>query len=306
MGTTPVTFVAGATGMLGSRIVGSLLRRGARVRALVRPQALGEQNPAVRRLAGRGVEFVEGDLLDPVDRLARMLEGVEVVICAVQGGSGVVTGGQVNLIRAAEKAGVPRMIPSDFAVDLHRLDYGDNVFLDHRKKADEAFAGSSVRPTSVLNGAFFEVMTQPFIEMVDWDAGTFSYWGDGDQPCDFTTVVDTAEYTAAAALDHSAAGRPVRVAGDVVSMKEFHQALESGAGRRLEIQPLGSADDLWAEIQRRKAAAQSPVEYVALQYVWAMISGKAKLDPLDNGRYPDIHPTGAEEFVRRTMERPVA
>jgi uncharacterized protein YbjT (DUF2867 family) len=289
--------------MLGSQITGSLLRRDAHVRALVRPETLSGQKAAVETLADRGAEVIEGDLLDPTDRLARTLEGVEVVISAVQGGADVVTDGQVNLIRAAEKAGVPRMIPSDFGVDLHRLDYGDNVFLDHRKKASEAFTGSGVRPTSLLNGAFFEVMTQPFIEMVDWEAGTFSYWGDGDQPCDFTTVADTAEYTAAAALDRSVTGRAVRVAGDVLSMKEFHQALERGSGRRLKVRHQGGAEDLRAQIQRRKATAQSPVEYVALQYVWAMVTGKAKLDPLDNSRYPDIHPIGAEEFVRRTVGR---
>lgn len=289
--------VVGATGALGSKIVGSLRRRGARIRALVRPET--NHTDVVRTLADGGVEIVEGNILDAVDGLARTLEDVDVVISAVQGGEDVVTHGQVNLIRAAENAGVPRMIPSDFAVDLFRLDHGDNVFLDHRRKADEAFEGSSVKPTSILNGAFIEVMTAPFIEMVDWNNGTFSYWGDGDQPCDFSTVIDTAEYTAAAALDPAVAGRPVRVAGDVLTMKEFHAALERGSGRQLELRRLGGVDDLWAEIQRRKAAAQSPVEYVALQYLWAMVSGKAKLDPLDNAHYGDIRPTGVEEFARR-------
>jgi hypothetical protein len=83
------------------------------------------------------------------------------------------------------------------------LNYGDNVFLDHRKKADEAFEGSGVQATSILNGAFVEVMPAPFLEIVDWDNGIFSYWGDGDRPCDFTTMADTAEYTAAAALDRA-------------------------------------------------------------------------------------------------------
>ncbi|MBO2447907.1 NmrA family NAD(P)-binding protein [Actinomadura barringtoniae] len=221
------------------------------------------------------------------------------MISAVQGGPDVVVDGQVNLLRAAEKAGVPRMIPSDFAIDLFKLDYGDNVFLDHRKKADEAFEGSPVKQTSILNGAFLEVMTAPFIEMIDWEAGTFDYWGDGDQPCDFTTVPDTAAYTAAAALDPSTAARNLQVAGDVVTMKEFHAAMQRGSGRSLELRRKGDVDDLHAEIQRRKAAGNPVTGYVALQYVWAMVSGKAKLDSLDNTRYPTITPTSAADFARR-------
>jgi nucleoside-diphosphate-sugar epimerase len=290
-------FLAGATGMLGSKIAEDLRRHGALVRALVRPQT--SRGDAARALAGRGVEIVEGSVLDSVERLARVVEDSEVIISAVQGGDEVVTQGQVNLLRAAEKAGVPRMIPSDFAIDLFRLDYGDNVFLDHRKKADEAFGDSHVQPTSVLVGAFIEVMTAPFIEMIDWDRGTFSYWGDGDQPCDFTTVADTAAYTAAVALDPGTAGRPVRVAGDVLSMKEFHAAVERGSGHRLELRNQGSVEDLAAEIRRRKAVSASPTGYVALQYAWAMVSGKAKLDPLDNARYPRVRPTGVAEFARQ-------
>jgi nucleoside-diphosphate-sugar epimerase len=290
-------FLAGATGMLGSKIAQDLRRHGALVRALVRPET--GRGDTARALASQGVEIVEGSVLDPVERLARAVEGTEVIISAVQGGDEVVTQGQVNLLRAAEQAGVPRMIPSDFAIDLFRLDYGDNVFLDHRKKADEAFGGSPVRATSVLVGAFLEVMTAPFIEMIDWDRGTFSYWGDGDQPCDFTTVADTAAYTAAVALDPGTAGRPVRVAGDVLTMKEFHAAVERGSGHRLEHRNLGGVDDLAAEIQRRKGVSASPAGYVALQYVWAMVSGKAKLDPLDNARYPGIRPTAVAEFARQ-------
>ncbi|WP_020421529.1 NmrA family NAD(P)-binding protein [Amycolatopsis sp. ATCC 39116] len=289
-------FVAGATGMLGGAIVDSLLRRDVRVRALVRPSSKRE---TVDALADKGVVIAEGSLTEGPERLARSLEGADVAISALQGGEDVVVDGQTALLRAAEKAGVPRLIPSDFAVDLFRLDDGDNVFLDHRRRAHQAFDGTHVQVTSVLNGAFTEVMTAPFLEIVDWDNDTFAYWGDGDQPCDFTTVADTAEYTAEAALDPAVAGRPVRVAGDVLTMKEFHDALQRGSGRRLELRVRGDVDELEAEIRRRRAVATGPADFVALQYVWAMVTGKAKLDPLDNDRYPAVRPTGVAEFARR-------
>lgn len=290
-------FVAGATGNLGSQIVARLLREGVRVRALVRPET--SRGASARSLSGQGAEIIEGSLADPAGRLARAMKGAEVVISAVQGGEDVIVQGQANLLKAAETAGVPRLIPSDFAIDLFRLDPGDNVFLDLRRTAHESFAGSPVQVTSVLNGAFAEVMTAPFLELVNWDDGTFGYWGDGDQPCDFTTVTDTAAYTVAAALDPAAAGRPIRVAGDVLTMKEFCAALERGTGRRLRSWQRGTVEDLAAEIKHRRATAADPAEYVALQYTWAMVSGKAKLDPLDNDRYPAIRPNSVAQFAQQ-------
>lgn len=295
--------VAGATGMLGSQIVEQLLARGATVRALVRPGSPADRRSRLSAFEGDQLTIVAADLHDPVDRLARALDGADVVVSAVQGGADVVTDGQINLLRAAERASVGRMVPSDFAVDLHRLDEGDNVFLDHRRHADAAFATSSVRPVHVLTGAFMEVMLAPFMEIVDLDAGTFSYWGDGDQPMDLTSVADTAAYAAAAALDPGLAGRTFRAAGTVVDMHGLRDAMQAAFDRPLEARRLGSADDLRAEIARRKAASPDPTTYVALQYQWAMITGKAKLEPLENDRFPDVRPTDLASFLRTAAGR---
>jgi uncharacterized protein YbjT (DUF2867 family) len=290
-------FVAGATGNLGSKIVIQLVDRGVTVRVLVR-EGKADGGDALRHLVDAGaVDVVVGELSDDVATLAGHLEGVDVVISAVQGGADVIIDGQTNLLRAAEAAGVTRMIPSDFSADLHRLDYGDNLFLDMRKKADEAFAGSTVKPTFVLNGGFMEVMLAPFMGIVDLEHGTFSYWGDGEQALDFTSIPDAAAYAAAAALDESAAGRTVSVAGSVLTMTQLHSEVEQATGRRLEIRELGTVDDLRAEIERRKQTATNPYEFVSLQYQWAMVTGKAKLQNLNNADYPDIIPTTVAEFL---------
>jgi len=64
--------VTGATGFVGANLVRELLAAGATVRALVRP------NGNRRALDGLGVEFAEGDLLDPAS-LARAVRGVPTV-----------------------------------------------------------------------------------------------------------------------------------------------------------------------------------------------------------------------------------
>ena len=294
---SPTVLVAGGTGNLGSKIVAELVDRGASVRALVRP-GNADGGAALRDLVAAGkVTLVVGDLNDDAAVLARYLDGVDVIVSAVQGGPEVIVDGQLNLLRAAEEAGVTRMIPSDFCADLHRLDYGDNLFLDMRKRADEAFTGSTVRPTFVLNGGFMEVMLAPFMGIVDLEADRFSYWGDGEQPMDFTAIPDAAAYAAAAALDDAAAGRTISVAGAVLTMKQLHAEVQKATGHTLELRALGTVDDLEAEIERLKTTAKNPYEYVSLQYQWAMVTGKAKLRDLNNDDYPDITPITINQFL---------
>lgn len=289
--------VAGATGALGSLITAGFLERGETVRALVRPGADGAKRDTLDALRAKGLVVVEGDITEPVPELAAALDGVKIVVSAIQGGPDLVVGGQLNLLRAAEKAGVERFVPSDFAIDMTKLDADDNVVIDWRRQAAAAFEGSSLDVLSVLNGAFVEVMTG-FMDLVDWDTKTLSHWGDPDQPMDLTTIRDTAAYTVAAALDQDLTGGTVRFAGEVLSVRQFHAALERGRGERLTLRTLGTSDELLAEIGRRAKLTQNPFEYAALQYQWCMVTGKAKFDSLDNDRYPWIEPTTVEEFVR--------
>ncbi|MGH8612694.1 MAG: NmrA family NAD(P)-binding protein [Gammaproteobacteria bacterium] len=301
-GKQPVAFVVGATGMLGARIVECVLQRGARVRALVRPSTAKDRRGPLDALAATNgnLEIVQGDVLDPLDHLARAVEGAEVIISAVKGGPDVVVDGQSNLVRAAEKAGVPRMVPAAFGYDLQRLDYGDNFLYDLQKKAAEAFVGSAVKLSYLVCGAWPEMVIQPIVQVVDFEQGTFSYWGDGDQPCDFTSVLDTAEFAAAVALDPEV-GHTVRVAGEVLTMRQLHQAVERGSGQALKLRCLGTVDELKAEIVRRKAADPNPFTYVALQFACVAATGKAKAHSLDNDRYPGIRPRKVEDAVRATL-----
>ncbi|MFD0392133.1 NmrA family NAD(P)-binding protein [Streptomyces nogalater] len=166
----------GATGLLGGRITTALLDQGAPVRALVRPGTDGDRRAALAALEARGLELVEGDITDPVEKLAAAIGDATTVVSAVQGGPDVIVDGQVNLVRAAERAGARRFVPSDFAIDITKLEDGDNFMIDWRRQAAAAYGDTSLEVLSVLNGAFYEVMIG-FMGIVDWEAGTVSHWG---------------------------------------------------------------------------------------------------------------------------------
>lgn len=274
--------LVGATGNLGRLIAHELIGQGAQVRALVRPGKAGG--------LAAGVEAVEGDLLNP-DDVSRAVEGVEVVVSSVGNSFEQTVTGQLNLVRASAAAGVRRFIPSDFSVDYRKLNKGDNANLDMRFPVLEALRASGMQPTSVLNGAFMEVLFADFFPAFDYGERIARIWGDGHQPMDLTTMEDTARYTARVAVDREFQEDALRVAGTVASMRELAALLG------LKPVEMGSVDDLKSLIEEKKRVAQNPWEFIALQYLWAMVSGKGKLDELDNGRYPEIVPTGAAAFL---------
>lgn len=107
--------ITGATGYIGQHIVQRLAGQGERPRCLVRnPQKVHQLFP------GADLEIVQGDTTDPTS-LSEAVRGVDTIVHAAfmtadrKEGPGnryeeTNVGGTVNLIRAAEAAGVRRMI----------------------------------------------------------------------------------------------------------------------------------------------------------------------------------------------------
>jgi nucleoside-diphosphate-sugar epimerase len=303
MSERPTVLVAGVTGMMGHKITSSLLDRNeARVRAIVRPGGYtGDKQQQIDILRDRGVEMVEADLKRP-DTLPAACAGADVVVSAVQGLREIIVDGQTNLLQAAESVGVKRLIPSDFGVDLFKLEPGENRNMDLRREFSQRLDESSVAGTSILIGSFTEMLAMGFPPL-DTETGTFDVWGDGEQPMDFTTTDDTAVYTAAAALDNEAP-RVLRFAGDSVTLHDLQAIFEKTLDRTLEQRDAGTVEDLAREIERAKQENPGGEDEIfpgwqGLQYLHNMVSGRGKLWPLDNARYPDVQPTGVREFLTR-------
>ena len=295
--------IVGAAGWLGHLIASALIDGGkAEVRAMVRATGSGtDRATRIEKLRSRGVTVVRGDLDNPAS-LAKACENIDVVVSAVQGGPDVIVEGQGRLLAAAEAAGVRRMIPSDFSADLSRLDLEDNYNLGLRKKFDESFITSSVAPTSVYCGGFLDVVLSPRFPTIDWEKGVLRFWGDGNQPLDYTAITDVALYTAAVATDHDMTNKPLSVAGNTLTADELRRELETVSGRKLQGQSLGTLDQLRSLIEEKKRTATNPWEWISLQYAWVGASGKGKLLRLDNSRYPEIKPVSVLEFVRRNLK----
>ncbi len=110
--TDRLNLVTGATGLLGSHVAEQLVRRGERVRALVRPGS------DTAFLQGLGVELFRGDLLDP-GSLRQAVAGTSIVYhCAARVGDwgswkqfrAEVIDTTANLVAACRAAAVERLL----------------------------------------------------------------------------------------------------------------------------------------------------------------------------------------------------
>jgi uncharacterized protein YbjT (DUF2867 family) len=279
--------VAGATGNLGGRIASALLERGADVRALARASTASDK---IAKLEQRGVQVTRADMSNPSE-LAAACAGTSCVVSALLGLRDVLVDAQSALVDAAAAAGVPRFIPSDYSIDFTKLPAGENRNLDLHRDFREHLERTPIASTSILNGAFTELLTYG-TPLLDRKSKRVTYWGDADQRMDFTTMDDTAKFTAAAALD-PLPPKILRVAGDQISARELASVAGEVDKPQYELTRAGSLDDLAALIKRERAAApESESEnfprWQGLQYMHNMFSGRAKLEALSNDRYPDL------------------
>lgn len=260
-----------------------LLQHDTRVRVLTRPSSAAAQSG-----------FADDDRIDVVtaaytDRpaLVAALAGVDVVVSAVSGTRAVIVDAQRALLGAAVEAGVPRFIPSDYAADYRSITPGSNRNFELRREFAAALDAAPIRATSVLNGAFTDMLTGQ-APMILFDRRRVLYWSSADQVLDFTTKDDVARVTALVALDADAP-RVVEVAGDRVTARSIADTMSRLTGTPFRLQWAGTTGTLsaMARVGRRlsKDDAEPFPAWQGMQYFVSMFSGEAELHHVDDDRY---------------------
>ncbi len=287
--------VAGATGNLGKRIVKSLATNGAKVVALAR---VGTDAEKLKELSDLGAEAVTINLND-VAALSRALEGSSCVVSALQGLRDVIVGTQSVLLDAALMAGVPRFIPSDFSTDFTKLTPGENRNFDLRREFHDRLDTAAIAATSIFNGAFADILHYD-LPLLNTKTKTVGYWDSPDLPVDFTTMDDTAAYTAAAAQDANTP-RALRIASFQVSPNDLLRFTAERSAAPYKLVRLGSLEELRESNKRERAAhpegeSDLYASWQQGQYLQSMFS--AHHESPDNGRYPDLTWTPLEAVIQ--------
>ena len=223
--------VVGATGFLGGQVVDELLKRGKKVRALVRPKS------NATKLEAKGVEIARGDMLDAASLIAAMT-GVSAVISTAAGytrndknAKAIDTFGNSNLAVAAKHAGVPRFV----LISIVTSDQTPQIpHFWNKKLAEDKFEELGVPFVALRPGAFFDQAVgmggDPFAK------GRFVWLGSKDARLTFVLASDVAAYLAEAVDADIVEGERIDIGWSrPVSMHEAAGVAGRRAGKEIKV-----------------------------------------------------------------------
>ncbi len=250
-----MVLVAGSTGLLGNEICQQLRQQQTPVRALVRSTSDAAK---VAHLQSLGCEIAVGDLKDPAS-LAEACRGVEAVISTAsstfsrQEGDSIKTvdrKGQINLVNAAQAAGVRQFILISFP-DI--ADY-PSPLNKAKRKVERRLRKSGMNYVSLQANYFMEVWLSPALGF-DFANRSARIYGDGNSPTSLVSYKDVAK-AAVACLDHpTVKNRLIPLGGPApLTQREVVRIFEKVAGADFAIEQIPQAG-----LEQQFAGAEDPM-----------------------------------------------
>jgi NAD(P)-dependent dehydrogenase (short-subunit alcohol dehydrogenase family) len=275
--------VAGATGNLGMRICRELIHRKVVVRAIVRETSEPKKIEALEQL---GVDIFIVDQTNEQE-LIGACSNVSCVVSALAGLEEVIIKTQSLVLKAAIAAKVPRFIPSDYSSDFTAMPFGENRNFDLRKEFHTILDQSPILATSIFNGAFSYILRYNTPLFNTKQQTIACYTGKADWKIDFTTMDDTAAFTAMAAIDDNAP-RYLRIASFTVTPNELVALSEKHKGSKFQLIDMGSMEGFSAYNKQQRAANPEGEHelyprWQQAQYLYSMFT--VPHQQLDNDRY---------------------
>lgn len=288
--------IAGGTGTLGTLVVHRLSDHGMKVRVLTRDAE------RARHLVGANVEIVTGDLRD-ARAVDRAVAGAETVINAVQAGFGATNGsspksvdgqGSSNLLAAAKANGVQHMV----LMSIYDVAPGHPLELWRMKyRGEQELQASGLAWTILRSTAFMEwavsFVCQPLIK-----TGKALVFGRGNNPINFVSTHDIAQFVELAVVDQALRGQLVAIAGpENLSFDQLAETFQTVTGTA------GVVRHVPLPLMRVMAKVLLPLKPALGREIQAGVF----LDTADRtadgsavrARYPSIPQTTLQQMIRR-------
>ncbi len=220
--------VAGGTGTLGTILVRALRDHDLQVRVLTRDRERAGH-------LGADLEIAEGDVGQPA-AVRGAVRGAQTVVSAVHGfagtdGAGPATvdrDGNRNLIQAAQAAGVRQFVlvsVKDAAPD-HPMELMRMKFASEQQLRETGLEWTIIRPAAYLE-TWCEVLGRPLVEK-----GKTMIFGRGQNPINWVSARDVAEFVRLAVIEPALRGQVVDVGGpENLTMRQFVDVFRDRTGR---------------------------------------------------------------------------
>jgi nucleoside-diphosphate-sugar epimerase len=291
----PIIIVAGGTGNLGSKIIRNLVEMGATVRAIVRLDTNPEK---LKQLEDAGAYVYCVNMMD-VQEVSNVCKDAQCVVSALAGLEEVVLKLQKVLLDGAILAGVPRFIPSDYSLDFTKFSPGENRNLDWRRTFHNYLDAAPIQSTSIFNGAFADLLKGE-MPMILAKQKWILYWGKSGHKMAFTTINDTAMYTAFVAMDNNTP-RYLTIAGNQLSPTDVCEIVTEITRQKFKLFRAGGLKFLSVliKIVRKLAGGENKLypPWQGMQYMRNMIDERALIQHLDNDRYPEMKWTSVKSML---------
>lgn len=292
--------VCGATGLLGGRITERLLAADQDVRALIRP----ETDASLVRAAGAAI--ARGDLRGPTSVRAALV-GVDTVVTSANAISRILDGdkdltiadvdldGHLDLIRAAEAAGVGRFVfvsSAGVGAGLERI----APLAAAKWQVEQALRASSMEVVIVRPDMLMEIWLEP-LSGVEPARGRAVVYGRGQAAHRYVASDDVAELCAQLAV----AERPPTIAEvggpEALTRNQVVAAFAAAAARELRVRhvPRGVLATSTRALWRFKPALASMLGIALFSDTHESTSDDAPL------RAVGIQPRTASDYIRASV-----
>ncbi len=285
--------LAGGTSGMGLNILNAIL-------ATKKHQVVLLSRSPKPELSAKGIDVWSVDY-DSHDFLVETLRGVHTVISAIGSWDDSLRTSQLALLEAAEKAGVKRFAPSEYAGPGND---GIDAYA-HKEAVWQAVKASGLEYTKFACGLFMNVFVtgtpraeeealaglRPWNFIVNVKAGTADLPGDGEAKATFTESRDVAKFVAAS-LDLDKWDEESGMEGSTVSLNEVVKLAEKVTKRKFLIK-----HNSLAELAEMINADPGTCFYNQIRL--AIAEGKVTVKPTLNEKCPHLKPWHMEEWLEK-------
>ncbi|KAJ4208848.1 hypothetical protein NW759_013610 [Fusarium solani] len=266
--------IAGVTGLVGQACAQAAFKSGHRVRGLGRnPDKLPKD------IADRLADFVAQKDVYDIHALDRAVKGVDAIVSAVHYSPIVVVGGQILLLRAAERAGVKIFHGASWNYDWTKIKLGERKsYNNYLAFYNHARLSSEIKPIYGFTGGIVDYLLcySPHSNPIDAQSNTLSFFGAGDEQLTWIVLKDLAAYTIQAISEPKAAeGGYYYVESFRSSILELGRVYAEVHSLHLEPKSLGTLHDVDRLVDEARATIRPTryEEYVGLAYTRLLLRG---------------------------------